>query len=97
MAETEDLRAEAVDADETEADRIAEIETLPRVSSVEVHARTTHVDPPKPVTGPKPDVTLVLKPFAPQRKRQMVTMSDMSMSGRPRGDSLASRNKKKPK
>ncbi|MEY3013255.1 MAG: hypothetical protein RIT45_1990 [Pseudomonadota bacterium] len=93
-AEAEPLVASS--SDDEEIDRLSEIPTLPRVASVEVVTRTTRVDPPKEIKGPKPDVGLVLKPFVPKPKRQMVTMSDMSMSGRPRGGVTAGRNRRKP-
>ncbi len=86
----------APDGEDAEIDRLSEIPTLPRVASVSVVTKTTRVDPPKEVKGPKPDVGLVLKPFSPKPKRQMVTMSDMAMSGRPRGGVSASRNRRKP-
>lgn len=92
--ESEELAAAS--DDDREADLLAEIGTLPRVASVEVRARTTHVDPPKDVRGPKANIELTLKPFSPRSKRQMVTMSDMAMNGRPRGGVAPGRGVRKP-
>ena len=85
----------AASSDEREDDLIDGIATLPRVTSIELRASPKRVEPPREVHGQKANIQFELKPFSPKPRKAMVTMSDLGMGGRARGDTQPARNKRR--
>jgi hypothetical protein len=84
----------ASDAETSEDRLLDQVKSLPRVESISISMRPTQVKPKKEAPAIKANVGLELKPFVPRAKKRMVTMSDMSMSGRPRGGEGGARRKR---
>lgn len=93
--EASDANVVAADRDETETDAIAQIQTLPRVASIEVRASPTRVEVKEVPEPQKANIHIDLKPFTPTPRKTMVTMSDIGGFGRARGDVQPARNKRR--
>lgn len=81
------------EADESTGDIIDGLTTLPRVGQIEVQTTMMRTEAVEEVTeAPKANIEWRLKPFVPKVKKQMVTMSDLGMTGGARGGVSASRH-----
>ncbi len=84
----------ATAGDDHESDLIDGITSLPRVGQISVTTRVMRTEA-EPVVEVKPaNIQWRLKPYTPRVKKQMVTMSDLGMTGSTRGGVQASRRKR---
>ena len=80
--------------DEHESDLIDDITTLPRVGEISVTTRVMRTEVAPTVEAKPANIQWRLKPYTPRVKKQMVTMSDLGMTGSTRGGVQASRRKR---
>ena len=80
--------------DDQESDLIDGITSLPRVGEISVQTRVMRTEPEPEVEVKAANIQWRLKPYTPRVKTQMVTMSDLGMTGSARGGVQPSRRKR---